>query len=119
MIHLVLTTVWHDQRRFVPIAIVVTVAGLLVMAQIAVAGGVFRDAASAVNRCTAPLWAGPAGGNTLLEGNGLDAARASQLWIIPKIDGLNPFASRYGDLSARPPPGESLTGAGKGRAPSS
>ena len=91
----------------------VTVAGLLIMAQIAVAGGVFRDAASAIDRSAAPLWAGPAGANTLLESNGLDAGRASALWIIPELVGLEPFASRYGDLSARPPPGEGLAGVGE------
>ncbi len=108
MMHLALATVWHDRRRFVPIAVVVTVAGLLIMAQIAVAGGVFRDAAAPVNRSSAQLWAGPEGAGTLLEGSGLDADRASVLWTIPELVGFEPYAIRYGDLSDRAPGGASV-----------
>lgn len=103
MLRLALATVWHERNRFVPIAVVVTVAGLLIMAQVAVASGVFRDAAAPVNRSSAQLWAGPPGAATLMDGGGLEADRAAVLWTIPELVGLEPYASRYGDLAGRAP----------------
>lgn len=102
MFRLAFATVWHDRRRFIPIAIVVTVAGLLIMAQIAVANGVFRDAAAAVNRSSAQLWAGPKGTKSLMDSSGLDATRASSLWTVPELVKLEPYWSQFGVISARP-----------------
>jgi putative ABC transport system permease protein len=115
MLRLAFATVWHDRRRYIPIAIVITVAGLLIMAQIAVANGVFRDAAAPVSRSHAQLWVGPKGASTLLESTGLDATRASALWTVPELVRLEPYWSQYGELSARPRtdtiPGEEKDGA--------
>jgi putative ABC transport system permease protein len=102
MLRLAISTVWFDRRRFIPIAIVITVAGLLIMAQIAVANGVFRDAAAAVDRSSAQLWAGPKGTISLMDSSGLDATRASALWTVPELVKLEPYWSQFGVLSARP-----------------
>jgi putative ABC transport system permease protein len=102
MFRLAQATVWHDRRRYTPIALVVTVAGLMLMAQLAIAIGVFRDAASPVTRSEAALWAAPEGTATLNESMGLEAGRASALWVIPELTRLEPYAIGYGSLAARP-----------------
>lgn len=102
MFRLAQATVWHDRRRYTPIALVVTVAGLMLMAQLAIATGVFRDAASPITRSEAALWAAPEGTATLNESMGLDAGRASALWVIPELTRLEPYAIGYGSLAARP-----------------
>ncbi|MBD1203944.1 MAG: hypothetical protein H9533_07390 [Rhodobacteraceae bacterium] len=108
MFRLAQATVWHDRRRYAPIALVVTVAGLMLMAQLAIATGVFRDAASPVNRSEAALWAGPEGAATLNESMGLEAGRASALWVIPELVRLEPYAMGFGSLAARPRAGDEV-----------
>lgn len=102
MFRLAQASVWHDRRRYSPIALVVTVTGLMLMAQLAIATGVFLDAASPVTRSQAALWAAPDGTATLNESRGLDAGRASALWVIPELMRLEPYAIGYGSLAARP-----------------
>jgi putative ABC transport system permease protein len=109
MFRLALATVWFDRLRYSPIAVVVTVAGLMLMAQLAIAVGVFRDASSPVNRSTAVLWAGPEGSATLTDSRGLDAGRASVLWVIPELERLEPFATGFAQLSAKPSSGDDFS----------
>lgn len=103
MFRLALASVRHDRRRYAPIAIVVAIAGLMLLAQIAVAMGVFRDAAAPVARSTADLWAGPATSASLGAGGTLDPAQAAALWLIPELSRLEPYATRFGELTLRPP----------------
>lgn len=81
----------------------------MLMVQLAIAVGVFRDAASPVNRSTALLWAGPEGSSTLTDSRGLDTGRASVLWVIPELERLEPFATSFGQLSAKPSSGDDFS----------
>ena len=108
MFRLAQATVWHDRRRYTPIALVVTVAGLMLMAQLAIATGVFRDAASPISRSNAALWAAPEGTATLNESLGLEPGRASALWVIPELVRLEPYSLGYGSLAARPRSGSEV-----------
>lgn len=102
MLGLAFATVWHDRRRYLPITVVVMVAGLMLMAQLAIANGIFRDAATPVERSTAALWAAPQGTSTLNESVGLAPDRAAALWVIPELTRLEPYATGFGSLAARP-----------------
>lgn len=102
MFKIALASVLHDRRRYTPIAIVVAIAGLMLLAQIAVAMGVFRDAAAPVARSGADLWAGPAGVASLTAGGTLAPSQVSALWLIPELARIEPYATRFGTLTRRP-----------------
>jgi putative ABC transport system permease protein len=106
MFRLARATVWFDRRRYAPIAAVVVIAGLMLLAQIAIANGIFRDSASSVERSSAQLWVGPEGAATLNDSMGLAPNRASVLWVIPELEKLEPFATGFGFLSLRPRTGD-------------
>lgn len=102
MFKIALASVLHDRRRYTPIAVVVAIAGLMLLAQIAVAMGVFRDAAAPVVRSSADLWAGPAGAASLTAGGTLAPSQVSALWLIPELARIEPYATRFGTLTRRP-----------------
>ncbi len=108
MFRLARATVWFERRRYSPIAAVVVISGLMLLAQIAIANGIFRDAAAAIDRSSAQLWVGPEGAMTLTDSFGLAPSRAAVLWVIPELERLEPYATGFGFLSASPPPGGDL-----------
>ncbi|MDO5604317.1 MAG: hypothetical protein Q4G25_04050 [Paracoccus sp. (in: a-proteobacteria)] len=99
MFRIALATFMHERRRYVPIIVVVTLAGLLMIVQIAVALGVVRDAASPITRSTADLWAGPPAAMSLSDGRTLEASAASAMWLIPELTRIEPYSTRFGELS--------------------
>jgi putative ABC transport system permease protein len=101
-------TVWFDRRRYAPIAAVVVISGLMLLAQIALANGSFREAVAPIERSDAQLWVGPEGAATLLDSMGLTSDRASVLWVIPELQRLEPFATAFGFLSATPRAGDDV-----------
>lgn len=103
MFRIALATVLHERRRYIPIVVVVTVAGLLMLAQIAVAMGVIRDAASPISRSTADLWAGPPAVSSLNDGRTLEPSAASAMWLIPELTRIEPYGTRFGELSRTQP----------------
>lgn len=102
MFRIALASVMHDRRRYAPIAMVVAITGLMLLGQLAIAVGVFRDAAAPITRSSADLWAGPSGAASLTGGGPLDPSQASALWLIPELDRIEPYATRYGEISQRP-----------------
>ncbi len=99
MIDLARKTVIHEWRRYLPVAIAIGVAGLLMVMQLAFAMGAFSAAAAPLALSRAPIWVGPAAATSLEESAGVDPAAASALWLVPGVRRIETFQTSFAELT--------------------
>ncbi len=98
MLWIAWSSVSHDWRRYLPVMISVGVSGILMIMQLSLMFGAFRNASAPITMSDATFWVGPAGSTSLEDSPGLTDAQSSLLWLIPEIERMEPYAPIIGDL---------------------
>ncbi|MBB3994607.1 putative ABC transport system permease protein [Sulfitobacter undariae] len=106
MLRVAWKSVRHDWRRYLPAVICVSVSGLLMIMQLALMLGAFRNVSAPLSMSSALLWAGPAEETSFDSGTSLQTPASSLLWLIPEVERVEPFALAFSTMSLPVPPGE-------------
>ncbi|WP_272874432.1 ABC transporter permease [Pseudaestuariivita rosea] len=84
----------------------VGVSGLLMIMQLSLMFGAFRNASAPITMSDVSFWVGPAGSTSLESSSGLTEAQSSLLWLIPEIERMEAYAPVIGDLRLPKEPGD-------------
>lgn len=106
MLRVAWKSVRHDWRRYLPAVICVSVSGLLMIMQLALMLGAFRNVSAPISMSSAILWAGSSEVTSFDNGEALEAPAASLLWLIPEVARVEPFAKAFSLMSLPAQPGE-------------
>lgn len=109
MIALARKTLIHEWRRFVPVVLAVGFAGVMLVAQAALALGIFGTAAIYVQASSADLWAGYPGTQSVNFGRSIDADVAMRLRMDPDISQVEAYEWVDGDWRGQGQTGASVS----------
>lgn len=85
MINLALKSVLYDWRRYLPIAVVIGISGLMIVVQAALSAGTISLTAAPVRLSQADLWVGPVDAMALDQSRGISPFSVGKLWLDTDI----------------------------------
>lgn len=106
MIPLARKSITYEWRRFAPAIFAVAFSGVLLLAQAALAVGIFATVAVYIERSDAELWVGFPGTQSIDQGRYISARTESVLRMHPQVDRTEPFSWAGGVWRSRPGQGD-------------